>query len=197
MSTPAQAWSAAWGGRSRASWAAASAARFRPTQPSTPATAAGRCWTRPAASSASTQVAPPICDVSQRSPTWHARAASRVHAGRLAGSNLLPMRSVAPHDIPVWDVWWDVAAIYTASGTSAGVGFAIGIDTVQKVVPQLLQYGKVSRPALNIQARPCGQHAGSFPTCPTWPGMLSCERLAHPSYRACLWGCLHMRSCQP
>ena len=43
------------------------------------------------------------------------------------------------------------AAIYTASGTSAGVGFAIGIDTVRKVVPQLLETGKVLRPALNIQ----------------------------------------------
>ncbi|EIE21012.1 trypsin-like serine protease [Coccomyxa subellipsoidea C-169] len=42
-------------------------------------------------------------------------------------------------------------AIYTASGTSAGVGFAIGIDTVRRVVPQLLQFGKVTRPALNIQ----------------------------------------------
>ncbi|CAL8469139.1 g8680 [Coccomyxa elongata] len=42
-------------------------------------------------------------------------------------------------------------AIFTASGTSAGVGFAIGIDTVRRVVPQLLQFGKVTRPALNIQ----------------------------------------------
>ncbi|KAK9908391.1 hypothetical protein WJX75_007197 [Coccomyxa subellipsoidea] len=42
-------------------------------------------------------------------------------------------------------------AIYTASGTSAGVGFAIGIDTVRRVVPQLLQFGKVTRPALNVQ----------------------------------------------
>ena len=49
-----------------------------------------------------------------------------------------------------------VAAIFTPSGTSAGVGFAIGIDTVRKVVPQLLQFGRVSRPALNIQVRrPC------------------------------------------
>jgi S1-C subfamily serine protease len=44
-----------------------------------------------------------------------------------------------------------MAAIFTASGTSAGVGFAIGIDTVRKVVPQLLETGRVLRPALNIQ----------------------------------------------
>jgi S1-C subfamily serine protease len=42
-------------------------------------------------------------------------------------------------------------AIFTNTGTSAGVGFAIPIDIVRSVVPQLIQYGKVVRPALNIQ----------------------------------------------
>ncbi|KAK9811738.1 hypothetical protein WJX72_009303 [[Myrmecia] bisecta] len=42
-------------------------------------------------------------------------------------------------------------AIFTNSGTSAGVGFAIPVDTVARVVPQLIQYGKVVRPALNVQ----------------------------------------------
>lgn len=37
------------------------------------------------------------------------------------------------------------------AGTSAGVGFAIPIDIARSVVPQLIQYGKVVRPALNIQ----------------------------------------------
>ena len=32
-----------------------------------------------------------------------------------------------------------------------GVGFAIGIDTVRRVVPQLIVTGRVVRPALNIQ----------------------------------------------
>jgi hypothetical protein len=34
-------------------------------------------------------------------------------------------------------------AIFTRTGTSAGVGFAIPIDTVAKLVPQLIVYGKV------------------------------------------------------
>ncbi len=38
-----------------------------------------------------------------------------------------------------------IAVMYT------GVGFAIGIDTVRRVVPQLIATGKVVRPALNIQ----------------------------------------------
>lgn len=33
-------------------------------------------------------------------------------------------------------------------GTSAGVGFAIPVDTVAKLVPQIIAYGKVSRNVL-------------------------------------------------
>lgn len=42
-------------------------------------------------------------------------------------------------------------AIFTSSGTSAGVGFAIPIQTVQRVVPQLIQFGTVVTPSLNVQ----------------------------------------------
>lgn len=33
----------------------------------------------------------------------------------------------------------------TGSGTSSGVNFAVPIDTVTKVVPQIIVYGTVSR----------------------------------------------------
>jgi S1-C subfamily serine protease len=39
-------------------------------------------------------------------------------------------------------------AIFGPSGASAGIGFAIPVDTVQRVVPQLLRHGKVIRPGL-------------------------------------------------
>ena len=39
-------------------------------------------------------------------------------------------------------------AIFTATGTSAGVGFAIPIDTVKSIVPQLIRDGKVCPQAL-------------------------------------------------
>ena len=42
-------------------------------------------------------------------------------------------------------------AIFTNTGTSAGVGFAIPIDTVSRVVPQLIEFGRVVRPTLNVQ----------------------------------------------
>jgi S1-C subfamily serine protease len=47
-------------------------------------------------------------------------------------------------------------AIFTNSGTSAGVGFAIPIDTVRRTVPQLLQFGKVVQPSLKLQVSRCG-----------------------------------------
>jgi S1-C subfamily serine protease len=39
-------------------------------------------------------------------------------------------------------------AIFTATGTSVGVGFALPIDTVRRVVPQLIAYGQVRNPPL-------------------------------------------------
>jgi S1-C subfamily serine protease len=41
-------------------------------------------------------------------------------------------------------------AIYSPSGANAGIGFAVPVDTVNTIVPQLLKYGKVKRPALGI-----------------------------------------------
>jgi S1-C subfamily serine protease len=42
-------------------------------------------------------------------------------------------------------------AIYSPSGAYAGVGFAVPIDTVSRIVPQLIAYGRVSQPGLGIQ----------------------------------------------
>jgi S1-C subfamily serine protease len=42
-------------------------------------------------------------------------------------------------------------AIYSPSGASAGIGFAVPVDTVSRIVPELIQHGKVIRPRLGIQ----------------------------------------------
>jgi S1-C subfamily serine protease len=42
-------------------------------------------------------------------------------------------------------------AIYSPSGSSAGIGFAIPVDEVNRVVPQLIRSGKVTRPGLGVQ----------------------------------------------
>jgi 2-alkenal reductase len=42
-------------------------------------------------------------------------------------------------------------AIRSASGSSAGVGFAIPVDTVNRIVPQLIARGIASRPGIGIE----------------------------------------------
>lgn len=41
-------------------------------------------------------------------------------------------------------------AIYSPSGASAGIGFAVPVDTVNRVVPQLIGFGRYIRPSLGI-----------------------------------------------
>jgi S1-C subfamily serine protease len=41
-------------------------------------------------------------------------------------------------------------AIYSPSGASAGIGFAIPVDTVNRVVPDLIAHGRVVRPQMGI-----------------------------------------------
>ncbi|NHN79765.1 PDZ domain-containing protein [Azotobacter chroococcum] len=45
-------------------------------------------------------------------------------------------------------------AIYSPSGASAGIGFAVPVDTVNRVVPQLIGTGKYVQPGLGIQLDP-------------------------------------------
>ncbi|CAK9308964.1 unnamed protein product [Citrullus colocynthis] len=45
-------------------------------------------------------------------------------------------------------------AIFTQTGTSAGVGFAIPSLTVLKIVPQLIQFGRVVRAGINVDFAP-------------------------------------------
>ena len=42
-------------------------------------------------------------------------------------------------------------AIYSPSGASAGIGFAIPVDSVNRIAPELIRSGKITRPGLGIQ----------------------------------------------
>ncbi len=42
-------------------------------------------------------------------------------------------------------------AIYSPSGASAGIGFAIPVDTVNRIVTELIRFGKVVRPGFGVQ----------------------------------------------
>jgi S1-C subfamily serine protease len=42
-------------------------------------------------------------------------------------------------------------AIYSPSGSSAGIGFAVPVDTVNRLVPQLIRQGEITRPGLGVR----------------------------------------------
>jgi S1-C subfamily serine protease len=42
-------------------------------------------------------------------------------------------------------------AIYSPSGASAGIGFAIPVNAVKVIIPQLIEHGKLIRPVLGIE----------------------------------------------
>lgn len=44
--------------------------------------------------------------------------------------------------------------IYSPSGASAGIGFAIPVNTVKDVVPQLIKHGRIIRPVIGIEPAP-------------------------------------------
>ncbi|MGB4299246.1 MAG: trypsin-like peptidase domain-containing protein [Candidatus Saccharicenans sp.] len=44
--------------------------------------------------------------------------------------------------------------IISPSGASSGIGFAIPVDTIKKIVPQIIKYGRVIRPGLGLTYLP-------------------------------------------
>lgn len=44
--------------------------------------------------------------------------------------------------------------IFSTSGSSAGLGFAVPVDTIKMIVPQIIAHGKVIRPGLGISILP-------------------------------------------
>lgn len=48
-------------------------------------------------------------------------------------------------------------AIFSKSGQSSGIGFAIPINIAKNVIPQLLEHRRVLRPELGVEATPAGE----------------------------------------
>ncbi len=42
-------------------------------------------------------------------------------------------------------------AIYSPSGANAGIGFAIPVNTVKRIIPQLIEHGQLYRPRLGVE----------------------------------------------
>ncbi len=51
-------------------------------------------------------------------------------------------------------------AIYSPSGASAGIGFAIPVDTVRRTVPDLIKYGEIRAPRLGVVIRELRRNRG-------------------------------------
>ena len=45
-------------------------------------------------------------------------------------------------------------AIYSPSGGSSGIGFAIPVNTVKRIVPELISYGRVQTPVMGVRQLP-------------------------------------------
>ncbi len=52
-------------------------------------------------------------------------------------------------------------AIVSPSGASAGIGFAIPVDVVNRIVPELIKVGRVRNPGIGIIAAQEAVTAGS------------------------------------
>jgi S1-C subfamily serine protease len=44
--------------------------------------------------------------------------------------------------------------IYSSTGSYSGIGFAVPVDTIKKIVPQIIEYGKVIRPGIGVSFLP-------------------------------------------
>jgi hypothetical protein len=86
---------------------------------------------------------------------WHACLQSQT--GSIIGGGIQTDAAVNPGNSggPLLDMSGAVigvnTAIFTNTGTSSGLGFAIPVSTAARVVPQLIQYGAVQRASLGFQ----------------------------------------------
>ena len=80
------------------------------------------------------------------------------------------------------------AAIYSPSGASAGIGFAIPVNTVKDVVPQLISYGRVLRPMIGVELASDRwvqrYRIDGLPVVQAYPGLPAAEAGISGAYRS-------------
>ncbi len=64
------------------------------------------------------------------------------------------------------------SAIYAPNGTTAGIGFAIPINTARRVAQDLIQYGHVRRASLGAEGRPLWPQLADYLKLPVKSGIL-------------------------
>ena len=63
-------------------------------------------------------------------------------------------------------------SIFTTSGGSIGIGFAVPVDTARRVIADLIQYGKVRRPWVGIYGQDISPELAKYLELPNEPGVL-------------------------
>jgi S1-C subfamily serine protease len=71
-------------------------------------------------------------------------------------------------------------AIVSRSGESAGIGFAVSVETLNRILPDLLEYGYVLRAWIGISGRPLSRRLADYLGVPVEEGFLV-ERVAQGS----------------
>lgn len=64
------------------------------------------------------------------------------------------------------------SSIYTTTGGSMGIGFAVPVDTAVRVIPELIEYGKVVRGWIDINPVQLDSRIASYGNLPTDTGIL-------------------------
>ena len=62
--------------------------------------------------------------------------------------------------------------IYSPSGGSVGIGFAVPVETAKRVIAEILQFGRVRKPRLGIQSTPLFARLASALELPVQEGLL-------------------------
>ena len=78
-------------------------------------------------------------------------------------------------------------AIYSPSGASAGIGFAIPVNTVKEVIPQLISYGRILRPMIGVELASDGwvrrYQIEGLPVVHVYPGLPAAKAGIAGAYR--------------
>ncbi|UCF36817.1 MAG: trypsin-like peptidase domain-containing protein [Acidobacteriota bacterium] len=71
-------------------------------------------------------------------------------------------------------------AIYSKTGESAGIGFAVPVTTINRIISDLIEHGRVLRAWIGIEGRPLGRRLAEYLDLPIREGLLI-ERVAEGS----------------
>ncbi len=89
--------------------------------------------------------------VSALNRTFHAANEQRIHGAIQTSAPINPGNSGGPLLDSAGRLIGMNTAILSPSGAFAGIGFAVPVDEINRVVPELIRHGKVVRPRLGVE----------------------------------------------